>query len=249
MLVVACVGLAAMQYGGSELRFIGWFGDLLREGAKAALPADSFERNLVTARDHPWYHLLGLAHWVAFCVIGYALVPMAFLALARRRIRDCNVGLAGFLGHLRLYAALFGVMVPIVYWASTWNAHGSIYPFYVHAGRSWFDLLAWEALYFVQFCALEFFFRGFLLQGLRKWIGYAAIFVMLLPYCMIHFFGKTFAESMGSLVAGVVLGTLAMRYRSIWGGAVLHWFVAGTMDALVLWHRGKLPTVWWPEGM
>lgn len=246
VLLIACVGLAVMQYGGSELNFLKWWGRDLTDAARSTMLPDSIGAKYARADDHAFYGLLSLSHWVGFCVLGYVVVPVAYLKLTRRRLRDYNLGFAGLWQHIRLYAVLFGLMVPIVVWASTWNAHQSIYPFYKQSGRSWLDLLAWQALYFTQFCALEFFFRGFLLQGLRRWVGYAAVFIMLPPYCMIHFFGKTFPESMASLVAGVILGTLAMRYRSIWGGALLHWFVAGSMDVLVLLQRGKLPTQLWP---
>ena len=246
LLVVACVGLAVMQYGGAEITFLRWFGDSLSDSARSGMMPESIGAKYARASDHPWYGLLGLAHWVAFCVVGYVVIPATYVRLCGRRIRDCNLSPSGLVRHARLYLLLFALMAPIVLWASTWNTHGDIYPFYRSAGRSWFDLLAWEMLYLVQFFALEFFFRGYLLEGLRKWAGYGAIFVMLLPYCMIHFFGKTFPESLASLGAGVVLGALAMRYRSIWGGALLHWFVAGTMDALVLWHRSALPTKFWP---
>lgn len=247
VILVGCLGLAVMQYGGTEMTFLRWFGEDLATAARSTALPESIGSKYARAADHPFYNLLSLAHWVAFCVVGYVLIPAAYLLLTKRRVRDCNLEFAGFFQHVKLYLALFAVMVPIVVWASTWQSHHSIYPFYRDSGRSWADLIAWQGLYFVQFCALEFYFRGFLLEGLRRWVGYAAVFVMLFPYCMIHFFGKTFPESMASLVAGVVLGTLAMKYRSIWGGALLHWFIAGSMDWLVLWQRGKLPTrLWWP---
>ena len=67
-----------------------------------------------------------------------------------------------------------------------------------------------------------------------------AIAVMLIPYCMIHF-PKTAAESLGSIIAGLVLGYLAMKGRSIWGGVLLHWLIAIEMDVLSLIQRGQAP--------
>ena len=97
---------------------------------------------------------------------------------------------------------------------------------------------AWEVLYAAQFVSLEFFFRGFLLQGLRRALGSNAIFVMIVPYCMIHY-GKPLPETLGAIGAGLILGTLAMRTRSIWGGVLIHIGVAMTMDVLAL--RGCPP--------
>ena len=103
---------------------------------------------------------------------------------------------------------------------------------------SWLDLFVWEALYAAQFLSLEIFFRGFILHGLRRALGANAIFVMIVPYCMIHF-GKPMPETLGAIGAGLILGTLAMRTRSIWGGVLIHIGVAMTMDVLAL--RGCPP--------
>jgi hypothetical protein len=56
---------------------------------------------------------------------------------------------------------------------------------------------------------------------------------MVVPYCMIHY-GKPMAETCGAIFAGLVLGTIAMRTRSIWGGVAIHVCVALSMDGLAL---------------
>ena len=61
---------------------------------------------------------------------------------------------------------------------------------------------------------------------------------MIVPYCMIHY-GKPLPETLGAIGAGLMLGTLAMRTRSIWGGVLIHVGVATTMDVLAL--RGCPP--------
>jgi membrane protease YdiL (CAAX protease family) len=120
------------------------------------------------------------------------------------------------------------------------------YPFYKKAERSWFDLLMWESAYFLQFFALEFYFRGWLLSGLRRSMGSVAIFVMAVPYCMIHY-GKPYLEAHGAIVAGIVLGSLAMRTRSIYAGFLVHITVAGIMDYMALASRNGIPTKFWPN--
>ncbi|MDB4975327.1 MAG: hypothetical protein JWN48_3668, partial [Myxococcaceae bacterium] len=63
------------------------------------------------------------------------------------------------------------------------------------------------------------------------------------PYCMIHF-SKPLLEVLAAIPAGIVLGLMAMRARSIWGGAALHVAVAWTMDALSIWQTTGWPTRW-----
>ena len=245
VLLVTAIGLTVMQFGGAERIFISVFGSTLRADVVLPIGLDPASAALLFARDHPFYDLYSLCYWVTFCVIGYVLLPCLFLKFMGLRVRDCNLDFRGFWQHSRVYIALFGlVMVPVVGVSFT-AEYQAIYPFYRLSSRSWFDLVAWELAYGVQFFALEFFFRGFLLQGLRRWIGYGAVFVMVVPYCMIHF-QKTGTESLGAIIAGLVLGSLAMRYRSIWGGVFLHWGVAISMDVLSLVHRDLLPSALFP---
>ena len=88
---------------------------------------------------------------------------------------------------------------------------------------------------------------GWLVGALRKSMGSGAIFAMAVPYCMIHY-GKPYLEAHGAIVAGVVLGSLAMRTRSIYSGFLVHITVAFLMDLLALWKRGGLPTTLWAGG-
>ena len=244
LLIIIAIGLTVAHFGGSEMTYINWYGDML----KASVDADFAKAEFLldaTPQAHPYYALFGLLHWVTFCVIGYVLIPCLYLKLCGQRISDMYLGWTGFTQHLRVYSSLYVlVMIPVVI-VSFSPTYQSIYPFYQKADRSYFDLFAWELAYGVQFFALEFLFRGVLLAALRRWAGFGAVFIMLLPYCMLHFL-KTGSESLGAIIAGIILGSLAMKYRSIWGGVLLHWLVAISMDVLSLMHQGRLPTKWSP---
>ena len=54
---------------------------------------------------------------------------------------------------------------------------------------------------------------------------------------MIHF-GKPFPETLGAIVAGLVLGTMALRSKSIVPGICVHFTIAIGMDLLSLWQQG-----------
>jgi membrane protease YdiL (CAAX protease family) len=200
--------------------------------------SDYFNR-LFTKVDGEYRELLGFAWWSGWRVAGYVVVPViVILVMPGERLADYHVSLRGFLRHLWIYLLMFALVLPLVILASTTDSFRATYPFYRLANRSHFDLWTWEALYAAQFVSLEFFFRGFLLHGLRRALGANAIFVMIVPYCMIHY-GKPLPETLGAIGAGLILGTLAMRMRSIWGGVVIHIGVAMTMDVLAL--RGCPP--------
>jgi membrane protease YdiL (CAAX protease family) len=97
----------------------------------------------------------------------------------------------------------------------------------------WPQFWTWQFFYAIQFVALEFFFRGFLVHALRRQMGAYAVLVMTVPYCMIHF-GKPIPETLGAIGAGLVLGFMSLKTRSIWMGAALHIAVAMTMDFAAL---------------
>ena len=178
-------------------------------------------------------------YWALFKVVNYIALPCLCIRLLGDRVGD--LGLSLHLGRRTwaLYGLLLLLVLPVVFIAADTPAFLSRYPRYAHAGATWGRLALWEAAYGFQFAALEFFFRGFLLFALARSLGSAAIFVSVVPYTMIHF-GKALPETVGSVIAGVVLGTLALRTRSIYGGVLLHCAVAWTMDALALAHRGDL---------
>jgi membrane protease YdiL (CAAX protease family) len=190
---------------------------------------------------HPDYDLLSFCWWTGAKLLGYIVVPLSVLAAWKVPRATIHVSPQGLVRHLRVYLLLYLGVVPFVVLASRTHAFQATYPFYKLAGRSWRDLIAWELLYASSFVALELFYRGFILGMLRRSLGPYAIFVMIVPYCMIHF-GKPAAESTGAIFAGIALGTLAMATRSIWGGVVIHISIAWTMDLLALLQTTGLPS-------
>ena len=185
--------------------------------------------------------LLELLAWTCVRLIGFVLLPaIAIRVLLRLRLREHGLG-AVPRGHRRVYAVLLALVVPCVVVAASRPEFVAYYPFYRLAHTSWLDLLAWELLYAAHFVGLEFFFRGFWLMACRRSFGSQAVLVSAVPYCMIHF-TKPLVEVLAALPAGIVLGLLAMRARSIWGGVCVHVAVAWLMDALALVQSTGLPT-------
>jgi CAAX protease family protein len=179
------------------------------------------------------------AYWVGCRVLCYFLLPSMTVVLTGGRLTDYGLLIRGIGRSLPLYAALYFAMLPLIVAVSFTEAFQNYYPFYAYAGESRSGFLLWESMYAMQFVVLEFFFRGFLLFSLVRYIGVYAIFVMVIPYCMVHF-GKPFAEVLAAIPAGVLLGYLSLKTRSIWLGAALHIAVAWTMDVLALAQKGAM---------
>jgi membrane protease YdiL (CAAX protease family) len=239
-LVIVAVVLTLQEYYGGR-RFYDTFLQPELEAYQAA--------GATWLRLERYDELYGYAWWVFARVVGYVLIPLPLwkLLFPKDSLLDMGLRVRGFFSHIWIYGLCLAVVVPVMLLVARQPDFGSYYPFYKNASRSWWDFGLWEAMYWVQFFTLELFFRGWVVGALRRTMGSAAIFAMAVPYCMIHY-GKPYLEAHGAIVAGIVLGSLAMRTRSIYAGFLVHITVAVGMDFLALYKRSALPVHLWPGG-
>lgn len=195
---------------------------------------------LLASDRNPDVALHRLTYWASWCLIVYAVIPGLVIKLVlRERIADFGLRIKGAFGDWWIYALMFVVMAPLL-WLVAHDPHfQDTYPFYQPNPEQglWPRFWMWEMMYFSQFVALEFFFRGFMVHGTRHRFGWYSVMVMMVPYCMIHY-GKPLPETIGAIIAGIVLGSLSLKTRSIWLGAAIHITVALSMDFLSLWRKG-----------
>jgi membrane protease YdiL (CAAX protease family) len=237
--VVAALCLTLMEYLAGP-RTLAELADALHD-LSPSLPA------WYALRTSRWVALLDLTLWVATRALGFVVVPALVIRFVMKRpIAGFGLALPAHARHLLPYVALFALVLPLLVLASLRPEFRAYYPFYRRAGESVVDLLLWEVLYAFQFFCVEFFFRGFLLSGSYARLGSLSVFAAMVPYCMVHF-TKPVLEVLGAIPAGLVLGVLALRTGSIWGGVLLHVAVAWTMDALALAAGPGLPDRFWPE--
>ena len=196
--------------------------------------------------DQRFSALYPQAYWALAQVVGYFVVPALLLRLTGQRVRDQGLAWAGLRQHFWIYLVLYAIVLAAVIAISFTSAFSSFYPFYHGANRSWFDFGVWELLYSAQFFALEFFFRGWWLTACRDALGSGAVFAMIVPYTMLHL-SKPAPEAFAAIFAGMVLGTLAMKTRSIWGGVFLHVSIAVSMDVAAMLQTTGLPHQVWPS--
>jgi len=144
---------------------------------------------------------------------------------------------ANFGQNMKRYYPLLALMLPVVWIACGSPSFNQFYPLYKPETLTLF--FVYEAIYLTQFFAVEFFYRGFCLFRFERLAPGVAVFVMIAPYALLHIH-KPFPEAMGSIVAGLILGTLALKSRSIWPGVVTHCTVAFSADLFSLWRSGRL---------
>jgi len=238
-LVVGALMLTAMEYFGHRPTFLKLLKSLIESNGEQSIWAE--------ARDSKFFELFTFVYWSGWRVLGYFIIPALVVKLAfKAPLSEYGLRGKGFSKHLWVYGVFYCIVVVFVVGVSYTESFSSHYPFYDLASRSWADLAMWEVLYAAQFFSLEFFFRGFWLRACKTQFGSGAILAMIVPYCMIHY-GKPLPETLGAIFAGIALGTLAMRTRSIWGGILIHVGIAVSMDVASLLQKGGLPKVLWPE--
>jgi hypothetical protein len=177
--------------------------------------------------------------WIVVIFLFYMIVPVLIIRYGfRERLIDYGFRFRGLTKVWTVYLLLVMIMFPVVWFASASPAFQARYPLFQPAqGHLFPSFLFWQMAYLLQFVAVEFFFRGFMVHGCKHRFGYYAVFVMVIPYCMVHF-GKPFTETLAAIVAGVVLGMLSLKSRSVIPGVVVHYTVAITMDVMALWREG-----------
>ena len=139
----------------------------------------------------PENNLPALAWWVGVVTVFYFIVPLLIIKFVwNEDPTDYGLRLSVEPGFWKLLAACAGVMLPLVFLMARTAGFAAKYPFlHIYNGEPYIGrtLFYWELIYFVQFFGLEFFFRGFLVHSLKRSLGLYSIFVMTVPYCMIHF--------------------------------------------------------------
>ena len=209
----------------------------------AILANTRFEHIGIEAASPTDNNLYGLIWWVFVSVTFYFFIPaIAVLYVQRRPLSEIGLGLKAESGFAKLLLRCVAIMLPLVFLMSLTAGFSAKYPFLrVYDGSAYLNstLLIWEAVYFLQFFGLEFFFRGFLLHSLKPALGIYSIFVMTVPYTMIHF-SKPMPETFAAIFAGIFLGWISYKNGTIWLGLILHCTVALSMDILALYNKGLL---------
>jgi membrane protease YdiL (CAAX protease family) len=232
VLLVSALALTFNNFASNDSR---WFERLL-DGLGLDRLAARLEDSMTTSGSADRNDLI---FWAVIQVIGYVMPAVLVIRIVlREHLSDHGVRIAGTLRFAAPYAVLYLLAVPALVAVSSTGEFQARYPFlHVEAGDALAPLFVWWVLYGMQFCALEFFFRGFMVHGLAPRFGVMAVFVMAVPYNMLHY-GKPTLEALAAIVGGVALGLLALRSRTIWYGAALHIGVALTMDVLSLTRQG-----------
>jgi len=189
-----------------------------------------------------WLNLSALSDaWRQAAIVAarsalYLVLPL--LSLFLLRLKPSEVGFAP--GRPRRWlvdvAVLYALMLPVLVIAATRPEFQRAYPYLRLSREGGTLLLAGSGVLAFYMLGWEFIFRGYMLFALHRRIGIVAVAVQMVPFALLHS-GKPLPEALGSVVAGLVLGLVALRGGSFLPALILHYAVALTMDVLALLFR------------
>jgi membrane protease YdiL (CAAX protease family) len=150
--------------------------------------------------------------------------------------RDFGLQIGDWRTGLRLNGILIPLIAVALLYPASLNAEiRSMYPFAPEAGRSaggFFMLQAPRGVLF--YTAWEFFYRGFMLFGLRRYVGdWLAICIQTIPQCLWHI-GMPTGEILLSIAGGILFGIMALRTRSILWPMLLHFSIGVFLDLFIV---------------
>lgn len=197
---------------------------------------------------------LSYEHYVVGNLIALFFVPMLTILFVFRE-DPAKFGLCAG-GSARLWltvGAIYAGLVVVMLVASRLGAFQRYYPLFKQYPEfgGWFGqnypeknpftsepmMMAYaEASYGLYLLCWEFFFRGYMLFGLMRSIGWPAVVVQAAAFGLLHL-GKPVPEQIASYPAGIVLGMIALNARSIAPCFALHWASALTFDLIVVANR------------
>jgi len=189
-----------------------------------------FFRSMFEVEDPKFY---SASYWFSADGFLMLVVPVLLILLVLKgkpadygfRIGDYKFGL--------ISSAVFVlIMIPVVWVASGSETFAKAYPQAGVTVRENIPVLLYYEL-FVGFYMLawEFFWRGYMLFGLKEKFGYYAIFMQMVPFFILHR-GKPEIEVFASIFAGLILGIQALRANSFIYCFITHWTIMIFVDTI-----------------
>jgi len=126
-------------------------------------------------------------------------------------------------------------MIPALAYTSTVPSIAAIHPLSKLAIKYKKTLILYEGALLLYMAGREFFFRGFLLFGLKETMGDAAIYLQVIPYSIMYLH-RPGVKALASIPATIILGHLAVYTGSVFYGIMLHWLCAFALDIIVIYN-------------
>ncbi|MCT4699432.1 CPBP family glutamic-type intramembrane protease [Tenacibaculum haliotis] len=185
------------------------------------------QKNIDPQKAH--FYIKAIARSTRFIIFTFGILFFYYLF---EKNNTNYYGLSTKNTHWKSYFLLLLFVLPFIIVASFQPSFLKQYPMLGNVGSAinkWTALAIYEPIYLIDFIAIEWFFRGFLILGTVKYLGSKAVLPMVVLYAFFHI-GKPTGEIIGSVFGGYILGIVSLHSRSIIGGIIIHMGVAFLMD-------------------
>ncbi len=176
--------------------------------------------------------------FLVFFVLMF-VVPVLYIKLVMKRpLSDFGFGLGDVKWGSKWLIAIPLLVVPLIYLSSKMPDVRTEYPLAKSLLTDQSHLFVYELGYVVfYYIAWEFFFRGFLLFGLKERFGaFNAVLIQTISSCLVHI-DKPEGEIIGSIFIGILFGMIALRSRSIWWVFALHISIGVLTDLFIIYFQ------------
>ncbi len=171
-----------------------------------------------------------LSHFLCTLVLLGCVPALIVVFVFRERLRDYGVGIGIGRRTLNTALGLVPLFAVLGYMSASDPGLRAKFPMNPVAGVSAGSFMLHIAAYLCYYAGYEFFFRGFLLVGLRETTGDAnAVLIQTLASTLAHI-GSPSSEAFGAIIGGLLWGVLALRNRSLLSGMLQHYALGVALD-------------------
>ena len=197
-----------------------------------------FVRDNIFDFDHQFFSL-GHRAWmyISTFVLLFVISLLVAYFVDKNKPKELGLGIGDWRFGLRWAAIFLGVMLPVVFAVSFTDTFANKYPLSKGSTASLEAFLVWEAVSLLYFIGWEFYFRGYMLFSLYKYLGAIAVFVPMIPFVILHS-SKPLPEALGAIFVAELLCVFALRAGSFWYGMFVHWIINTAMDVAAIWQKG-----------
>jgi len=173
--------------------------------------------------------------FIVFFVLMFFLPALYVKVGMKKSLYNFGWGLGDVKYGVRWLITIPLLVVPLIFIASKMPDLRLEYPLAKSLLNNQGHLLVYETAYVLfYYVAWEFFFRGFLLFGLKERFGAVnAILIQTISSCLVHI-DKPEGEIIGSIFIGILFGMIALRSKSIWYVFLIHVSIGVLTDLFII---------------
>lgn len=179
-----------------------------------------------------------IVHFFLFFLMFFLIPVLYGVIVMKKDLKFFGLGVGNYKSGLIYMLLIPFIILPLIYFASKMPDVRGEYPLARSLISDQSHLIVYELAYFLfYYIAWEFYFRGFLLFGLKDRFGtFNAILIQTISSCLIHI-GKPEGEILGSIAVGILFGIIAVKTRSVWYVVILHASIGILTDLFVIYSQ------------